>query len=196
MSASLHDHAAGLTWIEPGSMGRAAHALRSDERVWLVDPFADEPAIEAAAALGRPAGVLQLLDRHNRDCAQIAARLGVPLWHLPHQVPDAPFEVVPVINLRWWKEVALWWEQERALIVAEAVGTGPVFTLGRRVGVHPMCRLTPPRVQFAPYHPSMLLVGHGAPIESDADEALREAFAYSRSDIPRLVAGLPRLLRR
>ena len=34
-------------------------------------------AIERALTLGEPAGVLQLLDRHNRDCAALAARLGV-----------------------------------------------------------------------------------------------------------------------
>jgi hypothetical protein len=43
--------------------------------------------------------------------------------------------------------------------------------------------------------PSMLLVGHGPAIEADAAVALDDALARSRSDIPRLVTSLPRLVR-
>ena len=83
MSATLQRHAIGLTWIEPGMMVRSAHALHSEGRVWLVDPFDDGPALREAESLGTPAGVFQLLDRHNRDCEAIASRLGVPLLRLP-----------------------------------------------------------------------------------------------------------------
>jgi hypothetical protein len=196
MSATLQRHSAGLTWTEAGLMARTAHALRSEEGVWMIDPFDNGPALEAAAALGRPAGVLQLLDRHNRDCDPVATRLGVPLLRLPARVPDSSFQVVPVLSRPGWKEVALWWEQERALIVAEAIGTAPAFALGRRAGVHPMLRLTPPRSQLAPYRPSMLLVGHGPAIDSGAEDAVPDALAHARSDLPRLVTSLPRLLRR
>jgi hypothetical protein len=196
MGATLQRHPVGLTWTEAGFMARSAHAVRSQERVWLIDPFEDGPALEAAAALGRPVGVLQLLDRHNRDCAAIATRLGVSLLRLPDRVPDGSFDVVPVLSRPGWREVALWCGQERALIVSEAIGTAPAFALGRRAGVHPMLRLTPPRSQFVAYHPAMLLVGHGATIEAGADEALHEALAHSRSDLPRLLTSLPTLLRR
>jgi hypothetical protein len=195
MSATLQPHRVGLTWTEPGFMERTAHGVRSGERVWLVDPFEDEPALEAVASLGEPAGVLQLLDRHNRDCGPIAARLGVPLVRLPDRLPDTPFEVVHVLTRWGWNEVALWWKEEQALIVAEAIGTAPAFALGRPAGVHPMLRLTPPRSQFRPYQPSMLLVGHGPAIESGAADALRDALAHSRSDIPRFVTAVPRLIR-
>jgi hypothetical protein len=195
MSARLQRHAIGLTWIEASFMARAAHALRSEGRVWLVDPFDDEPALREVAALGIPAGVIQLLDRHNRDCESIAARLGVPLVRLPDATPDSPFEVLPILSRPGWHEVALWWERERALIVAEAVGTSFPFALGRRAGVQPILRLTPPRSQLAPYRPSMLLVGHGATIETDGAAALDDALAHARSDIPRLVTSLPKLIR-
>jgi len=196
VTATITRHAVGLTWLEPGYMARTSHALRSEGRVWLVDPFADEPALREVESLGTPAGVFQLLDRHNRDCETIAARLGVPLLRLPEQASDTPFDVVPVLSRPGWHEVALWWERERALIVAEAIGTAPAFALGRRAGVHPMLRLTPPRAQFAACRPSMLLVGHGAPIEADAATALDDALGHARSDIPRLVTSLPQLLRR
>ena len=149
MSAVLQHHELGLTWIEQSRTVRTAHALRNGEQVWLIDPFADEQALRAAASLGRPAGVLQLLNRHNRDCQPIATQLGVPLMRVPDQVPDTPFEVIPVVSRWGWAEIALWWPDERALIVAEAIGTAPVFALGRRAGVHPMLRLTPPRSQLS-----------------------------------------------
>ena len=69
MTASLQHHALGVTWSEPSGMMRAAHALHGTEGgVWLIDPFEDAAALQAAASLGEPAGVIQLLDRHNRDC--------------------------------------------------------------------------------------------------------------------------------
>ena len=195
MSAALQRHSLGATWIEPGSKSRTAHALLSDGRVWLIDPFEDDAALQTASALGPPAGVLQLLDRHNRDCQTIATRLAVPLLRLPGRVPDTPFEVVPILSRRRWREVALWWPQTRALIIPEAIGTAPAFALGRRAGVHPMLRMTPPRAQLSGYEPSMLLVGHGRTLESEATAALADALARSRSDIPRLLVRLPGLMR-
>lgn len=177
-------------------MARAAHALGDGGRVWLVDPFEDADALAATAELGEPAGVIQLLDRHNRDCAVIAERLGVPLSRLPARLAGTAFEVVPVISTPGWREVALWWPAERALVVAEAIGTAPAFALGRAAGVHPMLRAIPPRRQLSAFDPERLLVGHGEALESGAGTALREALASSRRDIPRLLLSVPKLLRR
>ena len=71
-------------------MTRTAHALATGDGVWLVDPVDVPEAMERAAALGAPAGVIQLLDRHNRDCAAIAARLGVPHLRVPAGRPGQP----------------------------------------------------------------------------------------------------------
>ena len=67
-------------WIapEPRFMQRASHAIAADGRVWLIDPVADEGALGRARELGEPAGVVQLLDRHGRDCRAVAEQLGVP----------------------------------------------------------------------------------------------------------------------
>jgi len=195
MTATLQRHRLGLTWIEESRTSRSAHALISEGRVWLVDPFEDGPALAAAAELGEPAGVIQLLDRHNRDCAAIASRLGVPHLRLPERAPDTPFEVVKVISRPGWKELALWWSDEQALVVAEAIGTAEAFALGRRAGVHPMLRLTPPRSQFSRYRPTMLLVGHGKTLESEGAAALEDALAHSRGDIPKFLLELPKLVR-
>jgi hypothetical protein len=53
-------------------MQRCSHALVHAGRVWLVDPVDVDGAEERVRAAGEPAGVLQLLDRHNRDCAELA----------------------------------------------------------------------------------------------------------------------------
>jgi hypothetical protein len=195
VSNSIQRHSLGLTWVETTGMRRAAHALRADGRVWLVDPFEDPVALSAATELGTPAGVIQLLDRHNRDCGAIAQRLEVPLLRVPEQVADSPFTVLSVISRPWWREVALWWEAERTLVVAEAVGTVPAFTLGRKVGVHPMLRLRPPRGPLTARSPERLLVGHGAAVQSDAAAAIDDALSGALTDIPQLVLKLPSLIR-
>ena len=194
MNAALRHHDLGLTWIEQSRVRRTSHALRHGDEVWLIDPFADDAALEAAVRLGRPAGVLQLLNRHNRDCEAIARRLGVSFHRVPDDTVVTPFQVIPVLNRRGWHEVALWWPKPQALIVADAIGTSPVFACGRRAGVHPLLRLMAPLSQFAGYRPRMLLVGHGRPVESDAAAALDDALAYSRSDLPWLMIEIPMLL--
>ncbi|MGH2894807.1 MAG: hypothetical protein ACRDPM_16305 [Solirubrobacteraceae bacterium] len=195
MSNSIQRHPLGLTWVETTGMRRAAHALRADGRVWLIDPFEDEVALSAATELGSPAAVIQLLNRHNRDCGPIAQRLEVPLLRLPTEVSDSPFTVIPVIARPWWREMALWWEAERALVIAEAVGTAPAFTLGRQVGLHPMLRLRPPKGPLTARSPERLLVGHGAALESGAAAAIDDALSGALADIPQLVLKLPSLVR-
>jgi hypothetical protein len=195
MEIQLQRHAVGLTWIERSAMARAAHALVDGQRVWLIDPYENAEALAAAAELGTPAGVLQLLDRHNRDCSAIAQRLGVPLSRLPVSTPGTPFEATSVISIKGWHEVALWWPEQRTLVIAEAIGTAPAFSLGRRAGVNPMLRLLPPRRQLSRFDPERLLVGHGEAIEAGAGAALREALAQSRRDLPRLILAIPKLWR-
>ena len=195
MSNSIQRHSLGLTWVETSGMRRAAHALRADGRLWLIDPFEDDVALSAATELARPAAVIQLLDRHNRDCGAIAQRLEVPLLRLPEQINDSPFTVIPVISRPWWREMALWWEDERALVVAEALGTAPAFALGRRVGLHPMLRLRPPKGPLSARSPERLLVGHGAALESGAAAAIDDALSGALADIPQLVLKLPSLVR-
>jgi hypothetical protein len=195
---TIHRHDLGLTWVMDDAMERACHALRDDGgRVWLVDPAQDDEALAAAAALGPPAGVLQLLDRHNRDCAALAAALQVPHLRVPQQdVAGAPFSVRRVVHNRLWHEVALWWPQRRALVVAEALGTGQAFAVGRGpVGVHPLRRLLPPTM-LKGLGPEHFLAGHGAPLHGpDVAAQVDEAIARSRHDLPRLVLRLPTLIR-
>jgi hypothetical protein len=182
----------GFGWIasEPELLQRASHALAADGRVWLVDPVAAPEIEERIRALGEPAGVLQLLDRHARDCAVLAGRLGVRHWRLPFGgVPGTPFEVRRVLSIPGWRELALWWEAEAVLVCTEAVGTVPYFRApAEPLGVHPLLRLYQPRGLramakcLAPRH---VLVGHGEGIHGDAAAAaLAKAVGGARRATP------------
>jgi hypothetical protein len=153
-------------------------------------------AIDRARTLGEPAGVLQLLDRHNRDSAELASRLGVPHLIAPSSVPGSPFEVIRLTTSRVWREVALWWPERRTLVVAEALGTNPFFPSGDdRVGVHPLLKLTPPRMLRA-YEPEHLLVGHGDGVHGpEAAIALERALSRSRLSFCGWALSLPRRAR-
>ena len=155
----------------------------------------DWPDLDARVReLGEPAGVVQLLDRHRRDCAAVAQRLGVPHLVVPRQLPGTPFELRPVVRFRWWREVALWWEERRLLLVADAIGTIPFFCAGEEpAGVHPFLRPWPPR-SLRGLAPDHLLVGHGEGIHQHP-AALESALRTARRRIPRWLVGLPRSVR-
>ncbi|MBA3867144.1 MAG: hypothetical protein H0X42_12505 [Solirubrobacterales bacterium] len=192
---SVEEHALGLTWTVEEPMRRSFHALVDEERVWLIDPI-DDPVLGVVAELGRPAAVLQLLDRHNRDCETIAQLFGVPHLKVPDAVPDSPFETIPVVRAPGWKETALWWPQRRALIVAEVLGTNRMYTAGRqKVGMHLFLRPFAPSM-LRGIEPGHLLVGHGRAVHGAAVPALVEAaHAGSRSELPRVLMALPGAIR-
>lgn len=187
----------GFGWTESESLSRTSHALAVDGRVWLTDAIAGEGVEERIRELGEPAGVIQLLDRHGRDCAALAARLGVPHHVVPASLHETPFRFLPVRRGRWWKEVALWWPERRILVCADALGTVPFFRAGDEpAGLHPFLRLKPPRA-LAELGVEHLLVGHGEGIHGPAaGAAVDEAVRTGRRRLPRLLAGLPRVLRR
>ena len=175
----------GFGWLADEFLQRCSHALVADGDVWLVDPVDDELVSRA----GNPTGVIQLLDRHNRDCAAIAARFGVPHHVVPRQ-PIGPFEFLPVRESRRWREVALWWQERRVLVCADALGTVGYFRAGgERLGVHPLLRLRPPPFDV---RPDAILCGHGPGVFDGADAVLREALSTSRRRIPKQFLGAVR----
>jgi hypothetical protein len=182
----------GFSWLVEEAMTRTSHALATDERVWLVDPVDWPEAVERAGALGEPAGVLQLLDRHNRDCAEIAERLGVPLHVTPDELPDSPFECIPIMRRKRWQERALWWPETRTLVVADALGTNAFYTGGKApVGVHLLLRLKPP-AQLGVYRPDHLLTGHGEGLHGmGTADAISSALAESRRRLPGVLVRIP-----
>lgn len=173
----------GFGWVRDERMHRTSHALAVDGRVWLVDPV-DEPELEdRVRALGEPAGVIQLLDRHARGCTAWASRLGVEACRAWEGL-DAPFTALPVRNGRYWHEVALWEPVQRTLVCADALGTIGFFRApGERIGVHPFVRPFPPRA-LRGVAPQRVFVGHGAGVTDNAAEALQDTLAHARRRIP------------
>ena len=175
----------GFAWyIEDAKLPRTSHAIRSGGRVWLTDTV-DGPGLdERIRTLGEPAGVIQLLDRHKRDCAAVAARLGVPLHIL--EAPDG-LEARTILDRRIWKEIALWFPEERILVFADALGSIAYFRAKNEpFGVQPLLRLFPPKRALAGLEPEHILFGHGPGYHGpDAPEKLREALATSRRRLPR-----------
>jgi hypothetical protein len=182
----------GFGWVVDEAGTRTSHALAADGRVWLVDALDWPEAVERALELGEPAGVIQLVDRHNRDCAALAARFGVPHVVAPRILPGSPFVFVDVLNRRFWRESALWWPATRTLVVAEALGTNRFYTGGTApLGVHLVLRLAPPTTALGGFAPERILVGHGEGIGDDAAPALREALGSSRRGLPGVILRLP-----
>lgn len=180
----------GFGWIQDEFMRRASHALVVAGRVWLVDPVDDPRFEERVRGLGTPAGVLQLLDRHERGSSAWSARLGVPHLRAWETLGDAPFEALPVRSSRWWKEVALWEPAGRTLVCADALGTVRYFCApGERIGLHPLVRPFPPR-SLGCVAPLRIVCGHGAGVHDDANAALREALRTARRRLPALLLGL------
>src|SRR4051794_25219183 len=191
----LAEHPLGLTWVVDDPLLRASHALVHEGRVWFVDPVDAPEAMERAAALGEPAGVLQLFVAHPRDGAAIAQRLNISHHVLPDVLPDTPFSVID-LDLGPWKERALWWPETNGLVIAESVGTATHYAVGSGpAGTHFLRRLVPP-TRLKPFLPEHLLVGHGKPIHGgDAAAALLDALNRSRRELPLFVLHAPRLMR-
>ena len=183
----------GFGWIAPERplLQLSSHAVLADGGVWLVDPIDGEGVEERICALGEPAGVIQLLDRHTRDCAALARRLGVTHHVVPFE-DVGPFEAIPLVRRSQWREAALWWPERRVLVCADALGTVPhYFALGGEpLGVHPFLRLAPPR-RLADLEPEHVLCGHGEGVHEHAADAVREALAHARRRLPRLLVEAP-----
>jgi hypothetical protein len=179
----------GFGWIVDEFLERCSHALVAGGHVWLIDPVDGDGVEDRVRSVGAPAGVIQLLDRHNRSCAELAARLGVPHDVVPRE-SIGPFEFISVRDGRFWKEVALWWPEQRVLVSGDALGTSRYYhTRKERLAVHPLLRLRPPRRQLGQVAPERILCGHGEGIHADAEAALREALRTARRRIPAQVAA-------
>ena len=174
----------GFGWLVDEVRGRTGHALTADDGVWLVDPV-DVPGLEERVrAAGEPRGVIQLLGRHNRDSAALAERLGVPHLRVPRDRDGTPFQFLPLVDMRGWREVALWWPERRLLAAGDALGTLPYFVApGDRLGVYPWLRLTPPPA-LRLVEPERIVCGHGEGVHDDAAGALRAALETSRRHLP------------
>ena len=172
-------HAIG--WMAEERMARTSHALEVDGGVWLFD-VVDWPGLDdRVRQLGEPAGVVQLLDRHNRDCHAF----GVPVHEGWRGLHETPFEALPVRDNRLWREAALWHRATRTLVCADALGTLPFFRApGERIGWHPFVRPFPPHA-LSSVSPERILVGHGEGVLAGAEAELVDVAHNGRRRLPR-----------
>ncbi|QIO24405.1 hypothetical protein [Haloarcula sp. JP-L23] len=175
---------------------RTSHAVRGpDGGVWLVDPL-DAPGVDDCYAdLGEVAGVAVLADYHARDAAvfaerhgvpvtvptgldRVADRLDVPTERATHSL--AGFELRRLNPLRAWRETVAYREADGTLYVPDFFAGGP-YTVGpERLSMRVFSRLFPPRETFADLDPERILLGHGAGVFEDADDALEDAIDGAR----------------
>jgi hypothetical protein len=194
---TFDDYEFGVSWTQPENFPRSSHALKDHGRAWLVDPVDSLGDVERAIGDCEPVGVIQLLDRHNRDCIAVAERLEVPLFRLPRELPDAPFTPFSVIDRPKWREVALWWPEHQALVVPEAIGSVKETAVADTgIAIHPMLRLTPPSALRRYPDVQHILPGHGKPLHGRREgEQLQNALEQSRRDIPRMITKIPSMIK-
>ena len=184
----------GFGWTPDDKLARTSHALAGDGDVWIVDAVEGEGVDDRIQGLGGEVrGVVQLLDRHARDCESFARRYDVPLYVVPDSPTLGPFEITPILRVPGWLEVALWWPARRVLVCADALGTAAYFLArDERLAVHPFLRLIPPRRRLGNVQPDVVLCGHGEGILSGAAPLFHEALSTARRRIPSALASAAR----
>lgn len=189
----------GFGWLAypEEEMQRASHALHTDAGTFLVDPLdADGLDDELDARDADVAGIVVLLDRHERDAKALADRYSVPIFApdgitrdfgtrarpFTGTLPGTEYDVVDVLDWPGWYEAAL--DDSETLVVPESLGTADFFRAPtERLGVHPMVRIAPPK-SLLDCRPDRLLVGHGDGIMDGATGAIRTAIGGARSNAP------------
>lgn len=196
-ASRFHEHELGSSWTQSEMQLRGSHALVDEGRVWLIDPVDSGDDVERAIGGNQLVAVIQLLDRHNRDCRSVAERLGVPHLRLPTELPAAPFVPFSAVDRPKWREVGLWWPERKTLVVAEAIGTvKEIAVADTGISVHPMLRLTPPGSLRKYTEVEHLLPGHGNPVHSaDTGANIQRALDRSRRDLPRTLTRIPAMIK-
>lgn len=202
----------GFSWIaDPDEdIGRASHALEIGGDLHLIEPVDAPDLDDHLSTVGDPQGVIVVMDRHTRDAEAIADRWDVPIF-APEafdriaanlSVPPEPLEPllegsswrsIPLVDNRFWQELALWSSKRRTLLVQEVLGTLSYFCVGDEpIGMHQVSRIRPPRRALEAVRPRRLLVGHGKPIASVDLEAYRRTLRLGRRRLPRAMIGAVR----
>src|SRR5438445_13608640 len=108
------DDRGSFAWLADAGdpMSRSSCALVVGGGCLVVDPV-DVPGLDdALSAIAPVRGVVTLLDRHQRDAAAVAARLGVERV-MPVALGGSGLQVEAVeertvVDRQWWRESLLW----------------------------------------------------------------------------------------
>lgn len=219
-----YDWDGGASWTAHPDEGmrRTSHLLATDAGAWLVDPIDAEGLDERVADAGGAAGVTVLASFHGRDAATLAARYDVPVTvaapaaddvdlggagggegsgagdvavrSVEDRLPGTEYEVHWTVDDLVWSEAMLW--DGASLVATETLSTAPHLTApGERLAVMPLRRAFPPREALGGLAPDRVLVGHGAPVLEDTEEALATALDDARRRLPLAFHDVPTLLR-
>jgi len=203
----------GVGWIAypDEAMQRASHAIAVEDDVWVVDPVDVDGVDSLLSEFGEVAGVVLLLDRHERDAAAVANRHDVPVYvprffdgvageldaaveQFGAELGDSGLVGHELVDNRFWQEAILYDDRDGTLVVPEAVGSTKYFTTGgRQLGVHPMLRVRPPKT-LGRFDPKRVLVGHGDGVHEDATAVLTDALDGALGRTPRLFLQNARML--
>lgn len=194
----------GFGWIAhpDEAAGRASHAVRGADGVWLLDPL-DAPGLDRViGSLGDVAGVAVLSNYHTRDAAVFAERydvpvsvpawfdgvttsLSVPVERFEGDLGDSGFTARAADPLPSWREAVLWRECDATLYTADLLSALPRYRVGdERLGPFLLCRLFPPRRLLGDLAPDRIIFGHGTGVHEDATSALEDALASARLGFP------------
>jgi hypothetical protein len=188
------DHAGSFSWMaDPDEPLKRSSTALAVEGGWVLVDALDHPALDAALAARPVLGVTRILDRHERDTAEVAQRLGAPvlapavLAGQGEPLRHPQIEERVVLSAPGWNESMLWLRDRGLLVCADALGTTAYFlaTDDERIGVHPLLRLRPPTGALAGLRPQAVAVGHGEPLTEGAAEAVEHAVETARSQLPR-----------
>ena len=184
----------GFGWIVDEAMTRTSHALAADGKVWLVDALDWPEAIDRALALGEPAGVIQLLDRHDRDCAALASRLGVPHVVAPDELAGKPVHVHPGHAAEALARVGALVAGRRGRSSRPTRSERTAFYTGGKapIGVHLLAAARRRRGRSARSSPSTSSSATARECTApDGREPLRDALRTSRRRLPGVLLRLP-----
>jgi glyoxylase-like metal-dependent hydrolase (beta-lactamase superfamily II) len=100
------------------------------------------------------------------------------------KVPGTDWEMHTVVESRMANEAALYNENSRTLIVADALGTAKHLRgRGEELGMNPLYRLNPPR-KLLEFEPERIFCGHGGGITENATVNMRETIRRGRRKAP------------
>ena len=185
----------GFGWIgkPEEKMKRTSHAF-VDDGLYLVDPLDAQNLDGKIDEFGEVKGIVLLFERHERDSEKLAERYDCPVYvpewferdldaevkKISEKIPGTDWELHTVVESRMANEAALYNEDSRTLIVADALGTTKHLRgRGEKLGMNPLYRLDPPK-KLLEFEPERIFCGHGEGITENVTETMEETISKGR----------------
>lgn len=185
----------GFGWIgkPEEKMKRTSHAF-VDDGLYLVDPLDAQNLDQKIDEFGEVKGIVLLFERHERDSEKLAERYDCPVYvpewfereldaevkKISEKLPGTDWEIHTVVESRMANEAALYNEDTKTLIVADALGTTKHLRgRGEKLGMNPLYRLNPPK-KLLEFEPERIFCGHGEGITGNVTDTMEETVRKGR----------------